>query len=75
MCTVMQSERSSTHAGDLGPTISYLTGGVAILVLAIGSTAPGLLTFATDKVGQVRHCSQSVPDEQTCIGRLNSVTL
>ena len=31
----------------------YLVGGISLGVLAVGSTAPGLLTFATDKFQQV----------------------
>eukprot|EP00877_Chromochloris_zofingiensis_P013381 jgi/Chrzof1/8297/Cz03g05090.t1 len=39
--------------GDWGFFGSYLTGGVVIAVLAVGSTAPGLLQFAIDKFSQV----------------------
>ena len=40
-------------AGDWGFFGAYLSGGMSIVVLAIGSTAPGLLTFATDKIQQL----------------------
>eukprot|EP00892_Ulva_mutabilis_P006668 jgi/Ulvmu1/4373/UM002_0098.1 len=39
--------------GDWGFFSSYLIGGISIGVLAIGSTAPGLLGFAIDKFSQV----------------------
>jgi hypothetical protein len=32
--------------------VPYLTGGISIVVLAVGSTAPGLLQFAIDKFSQ-----------------------
>lgn len=31
----------------------YLTGGISIAVLAVGSTAPGLLQFFIDKYAQI----------------------
>lgn len=31
----------------------YLTGGISIVVLALGSTAPGLLGFAIDRFSSV----------------------
>lgn len=39
--------------GDWGFFSSYLTGGVVLAVLAIGSTAPGLLQGIIDKFSQV----------------------
>ncbi len=39
------------HSGLLwqGFFVPYLTGGISIAVLAVGSTAPGLLQFFIDK--------------------------
>jgi hypothetical protein len=42
-----------TSVGDWGFFTSYLVGGVPFVVLAIGSTNPGLLTFFIDKFSQV----------------------
>ena len=39
--------------GDWGGFGAYLIGGIPIVVLAIGSTAPGLLSFFTDKFSRV----------------------
>jgi hypothetical protein len=39
--------------GDWGFFTSYLVGGITLGVLAVGSTAPGLLQFAIDKFSQV----------------------
>ncbi len=39
--------------GDWGFFSSYLIGGITIAVLAIGSTAPGLLSVIIDKFSQV----------------------
>lgn len=39
--------------GDWGFFSAYLIGGISIGVLAVGSTAPGLLQFAIDKFSQV----------------------
>lgn len=33
--------------------VPYLVGGISLVVLAIGSTAPGLLQFFTDKFSRV----------------------
>lgn len=51
---VMGSSLAATAAGfafpgNVGATLAYLIGGISFAVLAVGSTAPGLLTFATDK--------------------------
>jgi len=42
-----------TLPGDWGFFVPYLCAGISIAVLAIGSTAPGLLYFAIDKFSQV----------------------
>ncbi|KAG1660911.1 hypothetical protein FOA52_007951 [Chlamydomonas sp. UWO 241] len=39
--------------GDWGFFVSYLVGGITLGVLAVGSTAPGVLQFAIDKFSQV----------------------
>jgi hypothetical protein len=39
--------------GDWGFFTSYLVGGISLVVLAIGSTAPGLLTVITDRFSLV----------------------
>ena len=43
----------ATLPGDWGFFSSYLTGGIAIVVLAIGSTNPGILQFAIDSFSKV----------------------
>lgn len=40
--------------GQWGFWGTYLSGGIAIVVLAVGSTAPGLLQFAIDKFSQIQ---------------------
>lgn len=40
--------------GDWGFFTSYALGGVTLVVLAIGSTSPGLLQYAIDSFSQVR---------------------
>ncbi|CAL8463088.1 g2622 [Coccomyxa elongata] len=39
--------------GDWGFFVPYLTGGISIAVLAVGSTAPGLLQFFIDKFSSI----------------------
>merc|ERR1712113_644247 len=39
--------------GDWGFFVPYLVGGISLGVLAIGSTAPGLLQFAIDRFSNV----------------------
>lgn len=39
--------------GDWGFFGAYLTGGIALAVLAVGSTAPGLLQVVIDKFSQI----------------------
>jgi hypothetical protein len=51
--TLHFKQGQTTCAGDWGFFGSYLSGGLAIVVLAVGSVAPGLLTFATDKFSQI----------------------
>ena len=56
--TVVASSVLATLAGvllpgDWGAFSSYLIGGVSIAVLAVGSTAPGLLQFAIDRFSLV----------------------
>lgn len=41
------------RVGDWGFFLSYFSGGISIVTLAVGSTNPGLLTFAIDKFSQV----------------------
>jgi hypothetical protein len=47
------SQSVSKYAGDWGFFMSYFSGGISILVLAIGSTNPGVLAFFIDKFSQV----------------------
>jgi hypothetical protein len=50
-----QTQTSCSHMQETGDFFgAYLSGGMAIVTLAIGSTNPGLLTFAIDKFSQVR---------------------
>ena len=43
------SELVAVSLSPQGFFVPYLAGGVSLVVLAVGSTAPGLLNFFTDK--------------------------
>ena len=43
----------ATLPGDWGAFGAYLIGGISLAVLAVGSTAPGLLRVATDRLARV----------------------
>lgn len=52
-CAVPATIAGYVLPGDWGFFVPYLVGGIPIVVLAIGSTAPGLLQFAIDRVNLV----------------------
>ena len=51
---------SSFLPGDIGFFTSYLVGGVPLVVLAIGSTNPAILSFFIDKFSQVQGSGNGV---------------
>ncbi len=52
-CIARQVLIPSHGFGLQGFFVPYLTGGISLAVLAIGSTAPGLLSFFIDKFSRV----------------------
>lgn len=53
VCSLLAVVVGATAPGDAGAFGAYLIGGIPIVVLAIGSTAPGLLRVATDRLARV----------------------
>lgn len=51
--SLLATVAGATLPGDWGFFVPYLLGGVSILTLAIGSTAPGLLQFAIDRFARL----------------------
>ncbi|CAL58559.1 unnamed product [Ostreococcus tauri] len=52
-CSLAAVVVGATLPGDIGAFGAYLLGGIPIVVLAVGSTAPGLLRVATDRLARV----------------------